>query len=107
MPKINAGANVTLTLSDADSITIQTAGVVTLTAVAGLGISAGKIAEITGSRTIGPYAAGQLNLAAAVAECYYEVADGSRINAGATVISSSAPSNGDGLPDGTIYIQVP
>ena len=107
MPKLNAGANVTVTLSDLDSITIQTAGVVVLTAASGLGIPAGKIAEITGQRTVGPYSAGQINLAASVVECYYEVADGMRISPGQTVISSSVPNNADGLPDGTIYVQVP
>jgi len=76
MPSIAAGASVTLTLTDSDSITAQTAGVLTVTAVSGLGIAAGKIAEITGHRVLGPYQAGSITLAVSGRDCYYEVADG-------------------------------
>jgi hypothetical protein len=48
MPKLNAGANVTLTLTDWDSVTVATAGVAVLTAVSGLDVPAGKLAELTG-----------------------------------------------------------
>jgi len=78
MPKINAGANVTLTLTDWDSVTVATAGVAVLTAVSGLDVPAGKMAELTGSRTFGPFAPGSLRIDASVVECTYEVADGVR-----------------------------
>ena len=78
MPKINAGANVTLTLTDWDSVTVATAGVAVLTAVSGLDVPAGKLAELTGSRTFGPFAPGSLRIDASVVECSYEVADGVR-----------------------------
>lgn len=78
MPKINAGANVTLTLTDWDSVTVATAGVAVLTAVSGLDVPAGKLAELTGSRTFGPFAPGSLRIDASVVDCSYEVADGVR-----------------------------
>jgi hypothetical protein len=78
MPKINAGANVTLTLTDWDSVTVATAGVAVLTVVSGLDVPAGKLAELTGSRTFGPFAPGSLRIDASVVECSYEVADGVR-----------------------------
>lgn len=78
MPKINAGANVTLTLTDWDSVTVATAGVAVLTAVSGLDVPAGKLAELTGSRTFGPFASGSLRIDASVVECSYEIADGVR-----------------------------
>ena len=78
MPKLNAGANVTLTLTDWDSVTVATAGVAVLTAVSGLDVPAGKLAELTGSRTFGPFAPGSLRIDASVVECSYEVADGVR-----------------------------
>jgi len=72
------GSNVTLTLTDYDSVTISTLGVVALAAVSGLGVAAGKIAEFTGARTFGPFTAGSLLIAASVRDCQYEVADGVR-----------------------------
>lgn len=78
MPKLNAGANVTLTLTDWDSVTVATAGVAVLTAVSGLDVPAGKLAELTGSRTFGPFAPGSLRIDASVVDCSYEVADGVR-----------------------------
>jgi hypothetical protein len=105
MTTLANGSNVTLTLGDFDSVTISTQGVAIVTATSGLGVVAGKVAEFTGTRTFGPYTAGQLNIAASVTACQYEVADGVRVSASTTYIGTAAPSNSDGLPDGTIYIQ--
>lgn len=81
MTTLANGANVTLTLGDYDSVTVTTLGVATLTAVSGLGVPAGKLGDFTGSRTLGPFAAGQLTIAALVTACQYEVADGVRPSA--------------------------
>jgi hypothetical protein len=78
MPTLANNANVTLTLTDFDSVTISTLGVATVAAVSGLGVAAGKIAEFSGVRTLGPFAAGSLSIAASVRDCLYEVADGVR-----------------------------
>lgn len=78
MPTLANNANVTLTLTDYDSVTISTLGVATVTAVSGLGVDAGKIGEFSGSRTLGPFTAGSLSIAASVRPCHYEVADGVR-----------------------------
>lgn len=78
MPTLANNANVTLTLTDFDSVTISTLGVVVVSAVSGLGVAAGKIAEFSGSRTLGPFTAGSLSIAASVRPCQYEVADGVR-----------------------------
>jgi hypothetical protein len=78
MTTLANGSSITLTLTDYDSVTVQTRGVATLTAVSGLDIPAGKLGEFTGSRTFGPFAAGQLTIAASVTACQYEVADGVR-----------------------------
>lgn len=78
MTTLANNANITLTLGDFDSVTITTQGLAIVTAVSGLGVTAGKLGELTGSRTFGPYAAGQLNIAASVTACQYEVADGVR-----------------------------
>lgn len=78
MPTLANNANVTLTLTDFDSVTISTLGVVAVSAVSGLGVAAGKIAEFSGSRTLGPFTAGSLSIAASVRPCQYEVADGVR-----------------------------
>lgn len=72
------GSNVTLNLTDFDSVTISTLGVATVAAVSGLGVAAGKIGEFSGSRTLGPFTAGSLSIAASVRDCLYEVADGVR-----------------------------
>jgi lysophospholipase L1-like esterase len=78
MPTLANNDNVTLTLTDYDSVTISTLGVASVSAVSGLGVAAGKIAEFSGSRTLGPFTAGSLSIAASVRPCHYEVADGVR-----------------------------
>jgi len=78
MPTLANNANVTLNLTDFDSVTISTLGVATVSAVSGLGVAAGKIAEFSGVRTLGPFTAGSLSIAASVRDCQYEVADGVR-----------------------------
>lgn len=78
MPTLANNDNVTLTLTDYDSVTISTLGVAVVSAVSGLGVAAGKIGEFSGSRTLGPFAAGSLSIAASVRPCHYEVADGVR-----------------------------
>jgi hypothetical protein len=78
MPTLANNANVTLTLTDFDSVTISTLGVAVVSAVSGLGVAAGKIAEFSGVRTLGPFTAGSLSIAASVRDCQYEVADGVR-----------------------------
>ena len=78
MPTLANNANVTLTLTDYDSVTISTLGVATVAAVSGLGVDAGKIGEFSGSRTLGPFTAGSLSITASVRDCLYEVADGVR-----------------------------
>src|SRR3712207_2756107 len=97
MPQIAAGSSVTLTLTDSDSMTIQTRGVATLTAVSGLGVPAGKIGEYSGAQTFGPYAAGQVTIAAGVAECYYEVADASYKGSASARLAADAAGNVTGL----------
>lgn len=81
MTTLANGASVTLTLGDYDSVTVHALGVATLTAVSGLGVPAGKLGDFTGTRTFGPFEAGQLTIAASVRNCQYEVADGVRPSA--------------------------
>lgn len=88
MPMLTNGSSITLSLTDNDSVTIITQGVAILTAVSGLGIVAGKIGEISGARTLGPYAAGVLTIQATVADCRYEASDGP--STPATLASASA-----------------
>lgn len=73
---LNPGNSATVTLTDYDSVTVQTRGVVTVEAVSGLGVTAGVIAQLSGSRTFGPYSAGQIKLTASAADVLYDVQDG-------------------------------
>ena len=70
MPTIAADQTASLTLTDNDSVTISTLG------VAIVSNSSGKIAEVAGTRTLGPFAAGSLTIFASGRDCSYEVADG-------------------------------
>lgn len=76
MPQLNAGATVTLTLTERDSVSVSARGSLLVEAVSGLGMAAGRIAEMSGSRIFGPYQAGSLRLTAASQECMYEVSLG-------------------------------
>lgn len=89
MATLSSGQSVTLTLTDNDSVTVQTAGVVVVEAVSGLGVTAGKIAEITGSQTFGPYQAGSIKLTASVKDAYYETADGRRTDNQLIILAQS------------------
>lgn len=73
---LTPGNSATMTLTDYDSVTVQTRGVVTIEAISGLGVAAGVIAQISGSRTFGPYSAGQIKLTASAADVLYDVQDG-------------------------------
>lgn len=80
---LNPGNSATMTLTDYDSVTVQTRGVVRVEAISGLGVAAGVIAEVSGSRTFGPYSAGQIKLTGSVADVYYDVSDGAQPGASA------------------------
>jgi len=70
MPTIAADQTASLTLTDNDSVTVSTLGVVIVSN------ASGKIAEFAGTRTLGPFAAGSLTIFASGRDCSYEVADG-------------------------------
>lgn len=91
MPTLAAGASVTLTLTDYDSVVVNSdGGVISVEAVSGLGVSAGKLAEFSGQRTFGPYSAGNIKLTAAVKPCYYEVSAAERPSAVSRIVVPSA-----------------
>lgn len=76
MPTLAAGSNITLALGDFDSVSVESRGVVSVEAVSGLGLAAGKIAEVQGARTFGPYQAGSIKVTAGERDVYYEIGDG-------------------------------
>lgn len=78
MPTLNAGSNVTLSIADNGSVTVQSRSHVLIEAVSGLGRAAGKIEQFDGMRTFGPFSpGGQLKLtASSAAPAQYEVAVG-------------------------------
>jgi hypothetical protein len=116
IPILSAGTNVTLTLVDYSTVYVECKNTsVQVDAVSGLGLSAGRIAEIGSPTVFGPYISGSVKLTATSRDIYYEQQAGVRsIAVGGTnfdpistlvVVSDIAPSNADGRPNGTIYIQ--
>jgi hypothetical protein len=90
MTTLNASSNVTLTLSDYDSVTVSCLGPVLVEAVSGLGVTAGKISEFQGTRSFGPFLpGGQLKLTTYGRDAQYETANGVRITS-PIVIAQSA-----------------
>ena len=93
MPVLLAGANITLPLTDYDSITVSSRVSVLVEAVSGLGIAAGKIAEVSGTRQFGPYSpGGSIKLTATGANVHYEVSDGVAPTSNVTTTAVRVPS---------------
>ena len=102
MNLLNPGTSLPLAILPGQTLYVSTTGNTTVTATSGLGISAGLIATVDGSQTFGPYALpGVITLLARLVDCTYEVA----YPTNQIVVSSAAPDDADGLPNGTIYIQ--
>lgn len=93
MATLESGANITLSLSEYDSVTISTRGVVLVEAISGLSVAPGKLAEHAGTRTFGPFtAAGSLKLTAQGRAAQYEIADGA-----IPALPGSGPTGSNGL----------
>lgn len=91
MSTLAANSTVTLALTDYDSVTISCRGPVTVEAVSGLGLTAGKIAEFQGTRTFGPFTtAGSLKLTTQGAAAEYEAANGAAPGVPAQIVTDPA-----------------
>ena len=102
MNLLNPGESRAVTVLVGQTLYVSTTGSTTVTATSGLGISAGLIATVDGSQTFGPYALnGVITLLPKLVNCEYEV----KYPTYTFIVSSAAPNDADGLPDGTIYIQ--
>jgi lysophospholipase L1-like esterase len=79
MPILSAGTNVTLTLVDYSTVYVECKNTsVQVDAVSGLGLSAGRIAEIGSPTVFGPYVSGSVKLTATSRDIYYEQQAGVR-----------------------------
>lgn len=73
---LNPGYTKTVNLAANQTLYVETLGLVVVTAVSGLGITAGVLASVDGSQTFGPYATdGVLTIAATKSDCTYGVSD--------------------------------
>jgi len=97
MTTIAAGASATVTL--AQGSTLKTTG--TGVAVFGPGSHANQQVGLQGANTLGPYGRDRVIYITATTQIDYT----DSLATGPIIVSSSAPSNSDGKPDGTIYIQ--
>ena len=86
MATLAPSSSITLGLTDYDSVTVSCHGPVLIEAVSGLGVAAGKIAEVQGTRQFGPFSpGGSLKLTTYGRSAQYEVADGT------APVSNAAP----------------
>lgn len=114
MPILSAGTNVTLTLVDYSTVYVECKNTsVQVDAVSGLGLSAGRIAEIGSPTVFGPYVSGSVKLTATSRDIYYEQQAGVRsIAVGGTAAVATATTlgliKGPGIAaDGTLIVAAP
>lgn len=102
MPVLNAGANVTLSLSTATayvSVRVPTGGALTFE------YPVGTVIDVTAaSKTYGPYTSGSCKITATSRDVEYSQAAFPAMGA-QVIVSAAAPDNNDGRPDGTVYVQ--
>lgn len=69
---LNSGYTATVAIANGESLTIESRGGTTVTAVSGLGAS-GLLGTVDGTRTFGPYSAGVISVSAVGGDCSYRV----------------------------------
>jgi hypothetical protein len=102
---VNAGETQNIQVVSGESFSVSTRGVATVRAVSGMGLTPGSVIGMVtkASATFGPYSDGVYSVSPlqenAIATNFVQY------SAPMIVVSSAAPNNADGRPDGTIYVQ--